>query len=209
MRVIFLIDGFNLYHSIEDAEKKSKLPSKWLDVKSLMESYLEHFGKDARLEKTYFFTALRTHVQQHNPATVQRHRNYLKILESTGVEVVLGKFKRGKTYCKTCKKDQPKYEEKETDVNVAVKLVELAFTNAADIFVIVSGDTDLIPGVDVVKKHFPDKQVNVIFPYNRTNADILSRVSKSFKIKQDTYNKYQLSNPFVLKNKEFFKPDHW
>jgi hypothetical protein len=32
MRVIFLIDGFNLYHSISDAQKDSGLGSKLLKV---------------------------------------------------------------------------------------------------------------------------------------------------------------------------------
>ena len=40
-RVTFIIDGFNLYHSVCDAERDLKGAStKWLDIKSLCSSYL-------------------------------------------------------------------------------------------------------------------------------------------------------------------------
>lgn len=209
MRVIFLIDGFNLYHSICDAQKDSGLGSKWLNIYSLMSSYLEHLSNDAFIENIYFFTAIRTHVQKFNPDTVKRHKNYLNLIKETGIEVVEGKFKKGKSCCKHCKKEGEKYEEKETDVNIAVKLVELAFTNAAEAFVIVSGDTDLIPGVDVVRRQFPNKKVFVAFPYKRKNADILSRVDGSFKIKVDTCSKHQFQDPFIVGKKKFIKPNKW
>ena len=95
MRVIFLIDGFNLYHSISDAQKDSGLGSKWLNIHSLMSSYLEHLSNDAFIENIYFFTAIRTHVQKFNPDTVKRHKNYLNLLKETSIEVVEGKFKKG------------------------------------------------------------------------------------------------------------------
>jgi uncharacterized LabA/DUF88 family protein len=209
MRVIFLIDGFNLYHSISDAQKDSGLGSKWLDIRSLMSAYLEHLSPKASIEEIFFFTAIRTHVQKFNPQTVQRHKDYLKILKNTGIQVIEGKFKKGKSYCKTCKKEGEKYEEKETDVNIAVKLVELAFMDQADIFVIVSGDTDLIPGVDVVRRQFPHKKVFVIFPYKRKNTDILSRVDGNFKMKADTYARHQFDDPYTIDKKSFTKPKHW
>jgi len=209
MRVIFLIDGFNLYHSISDAQRDAGLESKWLNIRSLMSTYLEHLSPEAFIEKLFFFTAIRTHVQKSNPETVQRHKNYINILRTTGVEVIEGKFKKGKAYCKNCKKEGEKYEEKETDVNIAVKLVELAFIDAADAFVIVSGDTDLIPGVDVVRRQFPNKKVFVIFPYKRKNTDILSRVDGNFKMKSDTCSKHQFQNPYIHENKKFIKPKRW
>lgn len=209
MRVIFLIDGFNLYHSVEQASTDMKKSSKWLDVNSLMSSYLQHIGKEAKLEKIYFFTAIRYHVQSHNPNTIKRHKDYLQMIKHTGVEVIMGKFKQGKVWCKNCQKESPKYEEKETDVNIAVKLVELAFLDAADVFVIVSGDTDLIPGVDVVNRQFPNKDVYVIFPYKRKNNDILSRVKGNFKIKKETYLNHQFPDPYIINKKQMNKPNHW
>jgi hypothetical protein len=36
MKVSFLIDGFNLYHSIEDVERYKGIKAKWLDIKTLL-----------------------------------------------------------------------------------------------------------------------------------------------------------------------------
>lgn len=75
MRVACYIDGFNLYHAI-DALNDPLL--KWTDLKALASSYL---GKDDRLVRTVFFTAFNTWDQGKR----QRHVNYVKALEATGV----------------------------------------------------------------------------------------------------------------------------
>jgi uncharacterized LabA/DUF88 family protein len=209
MRVTFLIDGFNLYHSLLDAEKDGAKSSKWLDVDSLMRSYLPHIDNKAKLEEIYFFTAYRNHIRAKNPQTVKRHERYIKILKSKGVKVVLGKFKESQGWCSKCSSYHKKFEEKETDVNIAVRLVELAYLNNADTFVIVSGDTDLIPGVDVVRRQFTDKEVHVIFPYKRKNDDFLKRVGKNFKLKKETYSNHQFTDPISIEGVEYKKPIRW
>lgn len=55
-------------------------------------------------------------------------------------------------------------EEKRTDVNIALEMVQDAYEDRADIFVVVSGDSDLVPAIDVVKTKFPQKQVIVYVP---------------------------------------------
>ncbi len=50
------------------------------------------------------------------------------------------------------------YEEKETDVNIAVKIVEDAFKDNYDKAVILSWDSDIIPAIESVKKNFRDKE---------------------------------------------------
>jgi uncharacterized LabA/DUF88 family protein len=208
MRVTFLIDGFNLYHSILDAQDDTGINCKWLDVKSLMNQYLEHIDKGAKVEEIYFFTALREHVRKFNPQTVKRHERYLKMLQSTGISVVKGRFKEGSSWCNKCKKEHRTYEEKETDVNIAVYLIELALLDKADAFVIVSGDTDLIPGIDVLNRQF-NKKAYVIWPYKRKNDEFKTRVVGSFKMKKDTYSKHQFSDPYTFDGKSFNKPSHW
>jgi len=50
-RTAFVIDGFNVYHSLVDASKALGLPdesgTKWLNLRALCESYLPVFGSDA------------------------------------------------------------------------------------------------------------------------------------------------------------------
>ena len=55
-------------------------------------------------------------------------------------------------------------EEKRTDVNIAVTMLDDAYQDLCERFVIVSGDSDLVPAVDQVKARFPEKEVIVYLP---------------------------------------------
>lgn len=46
------------------------------------------------------------------------------------------------------------------------------FNNETDIVVLVSADTDLIPPIDFILNHFPDKKVKVYFPPANHSFDI-------------------------------------
>lgn len=61
-RVTFLIDGFNLYHSIRDLGRYEKLHVKWLNIYSLCSSFLYLIGKDANLAEIYYFSAFADHL---------------------------------------------------------------------------------------------------------------------------------------------------
>ncbi|MDH4129525.1 MAG: hypothetical protein OEV44_12260 [Spirochaetota bacterium] len=61
MRTSFLIDGFNLYHSIKDAEKFNNTKLRWLDLYSLCESYLPNIDTKAKIESIHYFSAHATH----------------------------------------------------------------------------------------------------------------------------------------------------
>jgi hypothetical protein len=53
-RTVFIIDGFNLYHSTRDASNDlGGQSTKWLDVRALCESYLYTISKTARLEDVF------------------------------------------------------------------------------------------------------------------------------------------------------------
>ena len=54
-----------------------------------------------------------------------------------------------------------KLEEKRTDVNIASAMLLDAFNNMADVFVLVSGDTDFIAPVSIIRKDF--KKIVVVF----------------------------------------------
>ena len=55
-------------------------------------------------------------------------------------------------------------EEKQTDVGIGVQILEDAYEDTCDRFVIVSGDSDLLPAVYKVKKLCPRKQIIVYVP---------------------------------------------
>jgi hypothetical protein len=62
------------------------------------------------------------------------------------------------------RKDHRREEEKETDVALGVKALELLHLWACDTLVIVSGDTDFTPALRTAKRLFPEVNVCVAFP---------------------------------------------
>jgi uncharacterized LabA/DUF88 family protein len=59
-------------------------------------------------------------------------------------------------------------------VNIAIKLLDLAYQNAFDTAFLVSADTDLIPAIDMVRMRFPKKHVVSVLPIGKKteNAEI-------------------------------------
>jgi len=64
---------------------------------------------------------------------------YVCALEQKNIEVILGAFRAMDRTCRTCHKTYQTYEEKQTDVNIAIKLLETAVLDEWDIAFIVSG----------------------------------------------------------------------
>jgi hypothetical protein len=60
-QVAFLIDGFNLYHSIHDIEDDTGQCLKWLNLDALCRAFIYLFGIDYQLYKIFYFTAIAYH----------------------------------------------------------------------------------------------------------------------------------------------------
>lgn len=209
-RISFLVDGFNLYHSVADLQRIDKAGSKWLDIFRLCKSYVYLFGKDAQLESVHYFSALAHHLTPSDPERVMRHRLYIRCLYDTGIIPQLSKFKKKFFFCEKCKHKNKRHEEKETDVAIAAKLFELLHKDQVESIVLVTGDTDLKPAVITAKDLFPSKTILFGFPFKRKNADLSNIAPGSFQIKQQMYKKCILSDPYILKNgKEIPKPKEW
>ena len=231
MRVAFVVDGFNLYHSIRDAEKQvADRPQRWLDLRGFCEDYVRHFGRAAVLEGVYYFSALAKHLEGSKPDIANRHQAYLDAIRSTGVQVTLASFKEREKhiplrYCTFrlrpfrrpirlalpgCSVVVKRAEEKETDVAIAAKMLELLHTQSAEAVVLVSGDTDLLPAIRTARKLFPAARVAVLFPFKRHNADLKQSVAQSFKVRKEQYARFQLPDPVVLPSgRAIHKPPRW
>ena len=158
VRVIAFIDGFNLYHAIHDLGKSHL---KWVDLWKVCEIFCP--PPDLVLEAVYYFTAYATW----RPASYKRHRDYLAALESRGVTPVLGRFKEKDRRCFRCGNTWKDHEEKETDVNLAVFMLDLAYQNEFDRALLISGDSDLVPALKAVKSRFPEKSFRIVAPVGR------------------------------------------
>ncbi len=210
-RVTFLIDGFNLYHSVKDAANQLGVRSlKWLNISKLCSSYVYLFGKDAVLHDIYYFSALAKHLMQYDPGKVKRHEDYITCLNSTGIKVELAIFKRKNIQCPYCDRNIVRHEEKETDVALAVKLLELLILDLCDVVVLVTGDTDIVPAIELAKRLYPEKMIGCAFPFKRKNDEISQKVHKQFKISAKQYQNFQFPNQVILANGTVInKPKNW
>jgi uncharacterized LabA/DUF88 family protein len=159
-RVVAYIDGFNLYHAIDDLKQPHL---KWLDLHKLCRDMLrarEH------LTEVHYFSAYATW----RPAAYARHREYVKALAQTGVTPCMAKFKEKPRRCSRCGATWTSHEEKETDVNIAIKIVEAALTDAFDRAILISADSDLGPALRMARRHRPDKELFIVAPPGRFGA---------------------------------------
>ena len=210
MRGSFLIDGFNVYHSVCDAlANKCIKHGKWLNYYEFCKYYLGPCGDNSQLAEIYYFSAIAKHLS--DPAVVARHHNYIRALQSVGVKVVLGNFKKKSLKCKAqCKQPYSAHEEKESDVNLALMLIESFMLDRCDTAVIVSGDTDLVSAVSKAKELFPQKKVRIAFPYKRHNNHFLRVADSTFKIRAEAYELCQFPDPLVLPDgSSLSKPSTW
>lgn len=82
------------------------------------------------------------------------------------VSIILGKFKNKEVACRVAACSHPGRRaftvpaEKRTDVQIALQMLEDAYEDRCDLFVLVSGDSDLVPAVRRVLDKFPDKRVS-------------------------------------------------
>jgi uncharacterized LabA/DUF88 family protein len=155
-RSIIYIDGFNLYYGAIRGSRH-----KWLNLQNY---FMKLRGGDA-IQRIKYFTALV------DGGGRTRQETYLRALATCPlVEVVIGryKYKRVKCSVSACQDGCDKWfqvpEEKRTDVNIAVTMLEDAFQDKCDRFILVSGDSDLVPAVNRIKANFPAKQVVVYVP---------------------------------------------
>lgn len=176
-RAAFYVDGFNLYHSIKDL----RIPHlKWFSIHDYATFVATSAGED--LAKVRYFSALATY---RSPDSVARHQSYLRALKSTGVEYLLGQFKEKPRSCFKCNQRWIAHEEKETDVNIAVQIIEDAIDGLMDVCYIISADTDLAPAIRLLKRKFPSiEYVCVAPPGRRHPSELLAIADRKLQISQ-------------------------
>ncbi len=170
-RTIVYIDGFNLYHSLDDLNEPHL---KWLDLWSLSQKLLRG---DQQLTAVKYFTAYATW----RTGSYRRHQRYVAALEQQGVIPIIGRFKAKTVRCHAkCRQTYLTHEEKETDVNIGVHLMADVLTDRLDRALIVSADTDLNSAVLLARSEAPGKKIDLVAPPGRMgrNSAALFEVTK-------------------------------
>jgi hypothetical protein len=137
--VIAYVDGFNLYHGLHDKYRRRYL---WLDLECLV----QRLRPNDHIVAVRYFTAL----VRDEPTALAHQHTYLDALSAHSgglVQVVLGRYQSKSMNCRQCGNAWTSYEEKETDVNIAVSLVADAAAAASDIALVISADSDLCPAI--------------------------------------------------------------
>jgi len=202
VRVAVYVDGFNLYFGLREGYGRKYL---WLDVQALAASLLR---LDQSLEKVRYFTAR----VRDAGASEQRQSDYLDALaeRSPLMEIKDGRFQEKDRRCRKCGSTWKVFEEKETDVNIAVALLGDAVRNQFDTALVVSADSDLCPAVRETKSLFPAKRIIAAFPPNRHSAELKRIVDGFTFIGADKIRRAQLPDEVVTKGGIVLRrPEYW
>ena len=158
-KVCVYVDGFNLYHAIAD-EVDQRL--KWLNFRSVAKSMLR---PNEELNRVYFFTA----VLRWELGKQIRHTNFIKAQKAVGVTVVESNFKRVTKKCTVSDRRCPRYEEKQTDVQIATTIMADAIRQEVDRVILVTADSDQVPLAKRMLELFPNIHLTLSAPPGRAN----------------------------------------
>jgi uncharacterized LabA/DUF88 family protein len=156
-RVNVYVDGFNLYHALDELHDDSL---KWLCLRRLSESIIRG---DEQVRSVKYFSAFATWM----PDSMLRHRAYVEALKCEGVKFIEGNFKKKFLKCKVCGAQYHTHEEKETDVNIAIHLIKDTFLNEFDRAIVISADTDMASAVAMARQLSGTKRIDVVCPPGR------------------------------------------
>lgn len=167
-RIIFYIDGFNLYYGSLRGQ-----PHRWLDLEALCNQYVK---QGYELVAVKYFTA-KVEDRPDKPGQREEQREYLRALKTLPkVEIVYGHFL---TRTATRLLEHPPkrrrkgdiglrsvwiQEEKGSDVNLASHLLADGFRARYDLAMIITNDSDLKLPVEIVRNEFK-AGVGIINPH--------------------------------------------
>lgn len=103
---------------------------------------------------------------EHDIDALERQKRYFDAVQSLPkVKLIAGVFQPRTVHCRAdCRSQYVIQEEKKTDVNLAVNILEDAILARCDSMFIVSGDSDLQPAVEWVAKNKPQIGITVYVP---------------------------------------------
>jgi uncharacterized LabA/DUF88 family protein len=219
-RVIAYVDGFNLYYGLKKASRdadrehlkhggdRSKCLGRslyWLDVKRFMLrqvraqeacTQIRYYSAPRRIPES---VAITRRQRAGFVASNERQRVYLEALRTLepDLKVVLGWYTENEPHhCWMCGHRRAHFEEKETDVNIAVDMVTHAHQNLFDTAIVLSADADLAPALKVVRSY--GKQVRLILAPGRKRADLLrSLASEVVVVKIRSLRNFILPDPIA------------
>lgn len=197
-KVMAFIDGFNLFHALDkfdggmtDADQMRYRKYKWLCLTSLIRRFVA--PKTEILAGVRYFTTY----PDWNPNKRLRHQTYVSAQIKMGVQVIFGEFKDKTTRCRaSCREQFLTKEEKQTDVNIATAMLDMA--NDYDKLILLTADSDQVPALKLLRKLHPGKILASLPPVGRKAKELKGVCQESFKMTEEHLRECQLPNPFPL-----------
>lgn len=210
---ILYVDGLNLYRQCLSGKPELK----WLDLQMLFENILP--THDIKLIR--YFTA---HIKPplNNVSAPSRQNTYLRAItaHSRIIEVRLGKMRADTKHYRKVPLELDlsgnpmlakvqKLEEKGTDVALSNYMVLDASRAAADLYVLVSSDSDFVSTIKILKTELA-VGVAIIFPSRRPAKSLVSTGPTLMKvIREDLLVMCQLPNLIPSKSGYIQRPETW
>lgn len=182
----------------------------WIDIVKLCESFL---GEGQTLEKVIYFTASPLSPQKNSRQSAFLNAN--KLINSERFEIVRGKYLDKHIICPYCKGDISRPEEKKTDVNISIRMIEDCVMDATDIVALVSADSDLVPPLELIQRRFPKIGIKVYFPPSNFSNDLKDNLfhhrSKPILMIRNVHRFQSAVMPDTVAkdNKKYTIPDKW
>ncbi|MCY4349721.1 MAG: NYN domain-containing protein [Thiotrichales bacterium] len=207
MRTFVYVDGFNLYYR---ALKGTAW--KWLDLPALFAKILQPHHD---IQKVKYFTA-RVSGTPADPSKPQHQDVYLRALRRyrPEVEVYLGHFLSHRIRAPLAQPvgDQRtveivRTEEKGSDVNLAVHLLNDGWLDAYDCAVVVSNDSDIAEAMRLVRQHL-GKRIGLVTPGSaKPSRQLMAHADFSQRTRSNALRESQLPDPIPGTN--IRKPARW
>lgn len=191
-RAAFYIDGFNLYHAINDLGQPHL---KWISYRRLAEIVIPQ--RSQQLESVTWCTAYYPNDERKQ----WRHEQLVGAQQCHGVDVVRGHFVYEDRDCKKCESKWRHPTEKEGDINVAIHLLRGAFLEKFDHAYIVTADSDQVATLRMFRAQFPELTITAVVPPGRKRSEHLHQWANGGSISLSTGHLERAVMPPVV-----FKP---
>ena len=207
MRTYVYVDGFNLYYG---ALKET--PWKWLDLPALLRALLQPHHDILTVK---YFTA-RVSGTPADPSKPQRQDTYVRALQRHRPEVAVyfGHFLSHPVRLPLVRPtgnqrtvEVMRTEEKGSDVNLAVHLLNDSWLNDYDCAIVVTNDSDVAEAMRLVKQHH-GRRIGLVTPgTRRPSRQLLKHADFARRIRSNALRGSQLPDP--IPGTTIRKPGTW
>lgn len=199
-RVNIYVDGFNFYFGLKSRNWRKYY---WLDLVRFFQQFIK---ADQELLNVYYFTAVPKNQGKRDRQDLFFSANKVNPL----FKLIFGKYLEKKVSFEG--KSFLTFEEKQTDVNIAVEMIRNVVQHKCDISILVSADSDLLPAINLIRELSPEHKVFVFFPPNRYSADLAYHSDAHINLVRYEYRfkKAMLADEVILQNGYICrKPESW